>query len=223
MIGVLIPSYRSAGTLPALLDEVLCHVDPEQVLVIDDGSADGSELHCRERGVDCFSHSVNQGKGAALRRGYGIWQRRGAEAVITLDADAQHDPASIPDFLHVYRELAPDLVIGDRGIDHTPMDWDRRFSNRTSTWLLNRRTGFRLRDSQCGYRLLSMELWGRMRPAGDHFELESAILLEAARLGATIEQVPVTQRVAREPSRISRAKDIWRFVCCLRKGDDGSL
>ncbi len=222
MIGVLIPAYHAGDSLGQLLTEVLACITKEELLVVDDGSMDSTPAVCREFGVDCFRHEQNQGKGAALRRGYAIWERRGAKAVITLDADGQHVPAEMEAFRQAWREGAG-LVIGDRDLSRAKMSPDRRLSNRLSTWLLNRRTGLSLVDSQCGYRLLDMKLWKKLSLSGSHFDLESEVVIEAAKQGAVIQQVPVSQRPAREASSINRMRDSLRFLRCLGRTTNGSL
>jgi glycosyltransferase involved in cell wall biosynthesis len=222
MIGVLIPASHAGESLAQLLAEVLDCITVQELLVIDDGSQDMTPKVCADFGVDCFCHEQNQGKGAALKRGYAIWERRGAEAVITLDADGQHVPAEMEAFRQAWRDGAQ-LVIGDRNLGRAKMSPDRRLSNRTSTWLLNRRTGLSLVDSQCGYRLLDMKLWKDLSLFGSHFDLESEVVIQAARLGAVIQQVPVSQRPAREASSINRFRDSLRFLRCLGRTTNGSL
>lgn len=211
-IAVLIPAFQAAESLPRLLGELRAAQPALPVLVVDDGSRDGTAEAARSAGAEVFSHLLNQGKGAALRRGWELLFRRGHPAVLSLDADGQHDPGEAGAFLRRWEQSRPDLLVGDRGLARAAMSWDRRLSNRLSTRLLNRASGLSLGDSQCGYRLLGRELWLRLRLSARAFDLESQLLLQAARLGARVEQVPVTQRPAGVPSHIRRLPDSLRFV-----------
>jgi len=217
-VAVLIPARQAAASLPGLLGELRRALPGAPVLVLDDGSVDGTAAAARAQGAEVFSHATGQGKGAALRRGWDLLFRRGHEAVLCLDADGQHDPAEAGRLLECRAREGAQLVVGDRGLDHAAMAWDRRLSNRLSTLLLNRASGLRLKDSQCGYRLLDRALWERLELRGRAFDLESELLLQAARLGVPVAQVPVTQRPARVPSHVKRLPDSWRFLARLREG-----
>ncbi len=211
-LAVLIPAYHAERSLPALLGELRAALPAAPVLVLDDGSCDGTAACATAAGAEVFSHLRNQGKGAALRRGWDLLFKRGHAAVLCLDADGQHDPAEAWRFVDLWAREQPDLIIGDRGLAAAPMGWDRRLSNRLSTRLLNQASGLELRDSQCGFRLLGHGLWQRVRLTGRAFDLESQLLLQAARLGATVRQVPVRQRPAEVPSHIRRLPDSLRFL-----------
>jgi len=217
-VAVLIPARQAAASLPGLLEELRRALPVAPVLVLDDGSRDGTAEVATAGGAEVFSHGTGQGKGAALRRGWDLLFRRGHEAVLCLDADGQHDPAEACRLLECRTREHAQLVVGDRGLARATMAWDRRLSNRLSTLPLNRVSGLGLRDSQCGYRLLDRALWERLDLHGRAFDLESELLLQAARLGARVVQVPVTQRPARVPSHVRRLPDSWRFLARLREG-----
>jgi glycosyltransferase involved in cell wall biosynthesis len=211
-VAVLIPAYKAEASLPALLRELQAAQPALPVLVVDDGSPDRTAAVAVAAGAEVFSHLGNQGKGAALARGWDLLFRRGHQAVLCLDADGQHDPAEAGRFLELWERDNPELIVGDRGLRHAAMSWDRRLSNRLSTRLLNQVSGLDLQDSQCGFRLLGRGLWQHVRLSARAFDLESQILLQAAQLGARVCQVPVTQRPARVPSHIRRVPDSLRFL-----------
>jgi glycosyltransferase involved in cell wall biosynthesis len=216
--ALLIPAHDAAQSLPPLLAEIARALPGLPVLVVDDGSGDGTAAAARAGGAELFAHLARQGKGVALRRGWEILFRRGHGAVLSLDADGQHDPAEGPRFLERWAASGAELVVGDRGLRRAAMPWDRRLSNRLSTRLLAWRAGRPLADSQCGYRLLARGLWERLELRGRHFELESEMLLQAAALGAHLEQVPVSQRPADAASHTRRLPDTLRFLACLARG-----
>ena len=97
------------------------------VLVVDDGSSDGTAQIAETAGARVLSQSVNQGKGAALRTGFKYALEENYSAAITLDADGQHDPAEIPDFMHHFQTRGGELIIGKRDFRHMPLS--RRLAN----------------------------------------------------------------------------------------------
>jgi len=213
--ALLIPARDAAATLPRLLAEAAAALPGLPVLVVDDGSRDDTAAAARAGGAELFSHRTPQGKGAALRRGWDLLFRRGHAAVLCMDADGQHDPGEAPAFLDLWRREGPELIVGDRGLARAPMAWDRRLSNRLSTWLLARRTGLPLRDSQCGFRLLAESLWERLDLRARAFDIESELLLQAAARGARLRHLPVRQRPTGAGSHVRRLPDTRRFLACL--------
>lgn len=222
-LAVLIPCHEPGERLGPLLDKLLAQVPPSRVLLVDDGSRDGSAEQARERGIEVFAHGQRQGKGAALVSGFVILGRRGHPWILSLDADGQHDPSYIPAFVEAARRHQLDLVLGDRMAAPGPMPWDRRLSNTLSSRLIAWRLGNRpgggpapfLRDSQCGFRLYRTALLARLHLACRQFDLESELLLKAVLGGARAGSVPVPCLYTRGPSGIRRLGDSLRFLRLL--------
>ena len=97
----LVPAYEEGPRVAAVVTGALAHLP---VLVVDDGSTDDTAERAREAGAAVLVQVPNQGKGAALRAGFARALADGYEAVVTLDADGQHDPAEIPAFLAAYAD-----------------------------------------------------------------------------------------------------------------------
>jgi glycosyltransferase involved in cell wall biosynthesis len=213
--AVLLPAYQAEATLPAVLAGLKRWLPGAPVLVLDDGSRDGTAGAARQAGAEVFSHGSNQGKGAALDQGYRILHRRGHRAVLSLDADGQHDPALAPELTETFREGAFDLLVGDRSQGFAAMPADRRLSNRLSTALLARACGLPLRDSQCGYRVLRLEAWRPLALRGRRFDYESELLLGLARAGGRIGQWPVPVCAGGAGSHVRRLGDTLRFLRVL--------
>lgn len=112
----LIPAYNEAERVGAVVTATRAYLP---VLVVDDGSTDGTARLAEEAGATVLRQWPNQGKGAALRAGFRWALQAGYEAVIMLDADGQHDPAEIPSFLRLYSAQGADLLIGGA---HLPPD-----------------------------------------------------------------------------------------------------
>lgn len=173
-IVALIPAYNEARHLPAVVTGALAHLP---VLVVDDGSSDETAAAAGTAGATVLRQWPNQGKGAALRAGFGWALEQDYQAVLTLDADGQHDPAEIPHFLHAYQANQLDLLIGAR--DFRQMPPVRRLANSLGGWSFSWAVGQTVRDNQSGYRLLSqrmMEAVLNSQEQGFEFEVEMIVV-----------------------------------------------
>jgi glycosyltransferase involved in cell wall biosynthesis len=184
---VVIPAYQAAASLATVVAQSAAHLP---VLVVDDGSTDGTAEVAAAAGAQVLRQSPNQGKGAALRAGLARALQEGRRAVITLDADGQHDPACIPDFLGAWGRTAAPLVIGRRDFRRMPIS--RRIANVLGTRVFSWAVGRPVPDNQSGYRLIAPPLLPRLlasREAGFEFEVEMITL--AIRGDMAIEWVPI--------------------------------
>jgi len=186
-VAATIPAFDAAPTIGDVALRTLT-VIPE-LLVVDDGSSDDTATEARRSGAEVVSQPSNLGKGAALRRAFGMLFARGADAVVTLDADGQHLPEEIPKLL----ELAgnADLVIGGRERLFPQMGAVRRTSNRLSSAAISAVAGVRLGDVQCGFRLYSHKLIEITGFPESRFDAESAVVVRAVRHGLHVVSVPV--------------------------------
>jgi len=184
-----------------------------QLLVVDDGSTDGSGSIARELGVEVVSHPRNCGKGSALRTGFSWLAERGFPAVVTVDADGQH---RAEDALMLAQHSAPQtaIVLGVRDLVRDGAPKPSRFSNRFSNLWVSLFSGQRLSDTQCGLRRYPLPLTLALGAAGRGYDFESEVLVRAARRDVPIVEVPVrviypprAERVShfhvvRDPARI---------------------
>ncbi len=212
VVWLLIPAYNVAPMFGQLIDGALKYLPADRILVVDDGSTDQTGEIAHERGVMVISHESNQGKGAALRSGFDHLCRQNADWIITMDGDLQHAPALIPAFIEAAAGGEYDVVIGCRQWDTGGMPWDRRFSNRSTSLILSLVTGLRIRDSQCGFRLIRRKLLDGLKLRGRRFEFETECLLRLARRGARLGWVGIPTMYDGAPSSINRFTDTIRFV-----------
>jgi glycosyltransferase involved in cell wall biosynthesis len=185
-IIALIPAYNEARYIGDVVERTLKHIP---VIVIDDGSSDGTGAAAALAGAKVVSHGKNLGKGKALLTGFDYAVNRGVDAAITLDADGQHDPDEIPLFVEAFRAGEGDIIIGKR--QYSEMPTKSRLGNRFGSFLLKFAMGRPIPDNQSGYRLLSREAMQKVRPTSTRFEAEVEMLLRADFAGLTVGWVPI--------------------------------
>lgn len=203
-------------TIRAVAAATIPHVDA--VVVLDDGSTDGTSEALAGLGVRVIRYEANAGKGARLAEGLALAFAEGAGAVITLDADGQHDPADIPTFRAASARHPGALVLGNRFGDIASMPRGRaraiRFGDFFIGWACERRVS----DAQCGMRLYPHRFAEvvRMPPsAARHFVFETAALFHAAKAGIAFVDVPVDARYEgflKRPSHYRPLRDTLRIV-----------
>jgi len=189
MIGVVIPAYDAEKTVGQAAAGALRHLG--DVLVVDDGSRDATCRQASAAGARVIRHAMNRGKGAALRTGFSEMRRLGADAVITMDADLQHDPDDIPRFVEAFRDRQPDLIIGSRQACFGSMTRGRRFGNRFSSCALRFFSGLDVADSQSGFRLYSAGFLDTLQLRRNAYDAEMEVLLVAARHRRRIETIQI--------------------------------
>lgn len=205
-ILALIPAYNEAERISGVITLTQRHLP---VLVVDDGSTDAtSEIAC-ELGATVLRQVPNLGKGAALLEGFRYAVEKGCDAVITLDADGQHDPEEIPAFIDAF-EKGADLVIGER--DFRKMPFPRNISNTIGTWLFSWALGEHCPDNQSGYRLHSRRMMeASLESAETNFEFEVEIITRCVELGYQLRWVPIQTIYAGETSHIKPLRHIRHF------------
>lgn len=212
---VLIPAHNEEKRIAAVVEAAKKHLP---VLVVDDGSSDGTARAAEAAGASVTRHAVNQGKGAALRSGFRTALEQGCDFVLTLDADGQHDPAEIPAFLEDYAATKADLIIGRR--DFRQMPFIRRLSNTLGTLLFSWAVGRRIPDNQSGYRLIGrrlLEMEAVLQSAEAGFEFEVEMIALAIKEGLRIEWVPIRTIYRDEKSHIKAWKHFYRFLGISKK------
>jgi len=204
-----IPARDAQTTVADVVRRVRGVLPDASVLVVDDGSTDGTGAAARAAGAEVIRHEINRGKGAALQTGFDEATRRGMDQVLTLDADGQHDPACAPDLLHALDRF--DVVIGSRDGDRTGMPWIRRATNSVMTRIVSALARHRIADTQSGYRAVRADVLRSVRPRSSRFEYESEFLIEAGRKGFSFGAVAIPTLYNAPGSHIDPFRDTLRF------------
>jgi glycosyltransferase involved in cell wall biosynthesis len=189
-IAAVIPAYNEGRTVRDLVERTLRQV--RHVIVVDDGSSDGTADMLQGLDVILLRHPVNQGKAASLWDGMQEARKWPVTGIVTLDADGQHLPEDIPRLVGRFRAMPQTIVIGARLHEKANIPPARYYANRVANFLVSWASGYRIVDSQSGFRIYPADLLqkvtvGHQRASG--FVLESEILIEAGRHG--IKSIPV--------------------------------
>ena len=216
-VAALIPCYFEEKHIREVAARALAQLDT--VLVVDDGSTDGTERAARAAGVEVIRHPVNQGKGAAIKTGLReLSARAGTEYALILDGDGQHRPEEIPNFLAAANATRAPLLVGTRMSDTRRMPFVRRTTNRFMSWQISRVCGQEVPDSQCGFRMVHRDLAPVMMAiATTKFDYETEMLVVASRRGARIAAVPISTIYGDEVSKIHPVRDTARFFAMMAR------
>lgn len=191
-VVAIIPAYNEENALAEVIGRTFEHVD--EIIVVDDGSSDKTSEVAIEAGARVIKHSVNLGKGEALKSGF---KAVGDDSIIiTIDGDGQHNPSEIPDLVRPIIEDGADLVNGSRYMngpeENTPAY--RRVGQKVLDIATNISAGTKVTDSQSGFRAFSPKSKNVFRFKDTGFGIESEMLVDAAEAGLKIVEVPITVR-----------------------------
>jgi glycosyltransferase involved in cell wall biosynthesis len=214
--AVVIPAYNEAATIRDVAARALkiC----AQVIVVDDGSVDGTAQALDGLAVQLLRNDRNLGKAASLWRGAQAALTSGVDAVVTLDGDGQHAPEDIPRLMAAARRNPGGIVIGARLADRAAIPKTRYVANRIAAFWVSWACGQLLDDSQSGFRVYPAELFRKLAiPHGRArgFVFESEILIEAARLGYRCIMAPIAA-VYRPGMRASHFRPVLDAVRITR-------
>ncbi|GAB4215955.1 MAG: glycosyltransferase family 2 protein [Sandaracinaceae bacterium] len=223
LLSVVMPCYNERATIHASLERVLaCGVEPLEVVVVDDGSSDGTrDLLTRGPALDprvrVVLHGRNQGKGAALRTGFR--EARG-RFVIVQDADLEYDPQDYPALLRPLLADRADVVFGTRfaGGEHRVLYFWHAVGNRILTTLSNMVTDLNLTDMETCYKVFRREVLDQIELRENRFGIEPELTAKVAGLGVRIYEVPISYhgRTYAEGKKIG-LKDAFRAVYCIAR------
>ncbi len=185
-VFVVIPVFNEGEALHSLLEQVSRYVPPSNIVVVDDGSTPPVEQKAVH--VRLVRHRVNLGKGMALKTGCELAIDKGAEILVLMDGDGQHDPSDIPRLISALEEA--DIVFAARQLDR-----DMPFVRRAGNWLLNRcaRLLFRLdlRDIWCGYRAFKAGRFDEIKWDAYDYAVDVEMAIRAKKHGLHHQEVQI--------------------------------
>ncbi len=215
-VWVVIPAYNEKEALGVTLERL--KEKGLSVLVIDDGSSDGTYELSKNLADITLRNEENRGKGRSLHRAISyLLGNIEVDYVITMDADGQHSPNDVDVFLKE-AEKGESFIVGNRMANPVGMPLVRVLTNLFMSRIVSKIAGQFIPDTQCGYRLMSKDVLERVKIETKKFEIESESLIKAARQGFNIKSVPIECiyfKGAR--SKIRPVADTLRFWKFLRK------
>lgn len=211
----IIPCFNVAGTVGRIIKE-LKKLDID-VIVIDDGSQDFTSQIAIQYQAVVLRNNNNLGKGASLRKGFEYAGTCAYDLIITMDGDGQHLPEEVINFLKAQSaNPEADIIIGNRMNSPVGMPLVRRLANRIMSGIISGICHQRIPDSQNGFRLLRSRIFKGLDLKSNRFEIESEIILKAAKRGIKIFSIPVHSVYKNHSSRIRPLADTVRFIkLCL--------
>ena len=213
--AVVMPAYNEADNLPSVLNEM-----PQRVLglpvvpiVVADGSTDDTEATARQLGAIVITRDLRRGSGAAVRLGYQVALRSGAQIIVTLDADGQHDPKEMERLVAPLLRDEADMVQGSRILGNFEIESKaRKHGVMFFSKLLTALSRTKITDPSNGYRAVTADALTRLDLRQDQFYV-SEMILEAARVGVRVIEVPISvrRRASGVTKKPTTARYAWGF------------
>lgn len=202
---IVIPVYNEAEAIGRVVAGARQHAP---VIVVDDGSSDGSAAEANRAGAEVVRHAERRGKAAALRTGFAAARARGASAVVTLDGDGQHAPEDVPVLLGAVHETPDRLVVGNRLADTARFVRARLNAMEVAAFFVEWVSALGVRDTQSGFRVYPLALLDDVGGWREGFVFETEVLIAAARRGWRVREVIVSSiPSARRRSRFRPVHD----------------
>ncbi len=224
-----IPCFNTESSIGGVVSKTKKYVD--QVIVVDDGSHDGTAKAARVAGALIISQVKNIGKGAAMR--IAVEGASDADIIVFLDGDGAHDPKDIPGVVTPILGGKTDLVIGSRVLRESKVSISpltRRLSNNLASFIISVIISFllpmatlfkcpvkyiKITDCTSGFRAIRRESWQKLRLVSEGFQIETEMIYEAARNGLITREVPISCHRNSPLSRLSILKDGLRTMKLL--------
>ncbi len=215
-ICAILPSYNEEKNITSVIKGILKHnID---VIVVDDGSKDKTSQRASENGAAVIRHHKKKGKGVSIKDGLNYAADNDYDYIITIDADGQHNPEEIPLFVkEADANEEAGIVIGSRLWNPEKMPLARLCTNRFMSHLISLLCRQNIPDTQCGYKLIKKDVLKVISVKSRKFEIESELLVKAAKAGFKIKSIPIKSIYAGEKSRINPFTDAIRFIRFLIK------
>jgi len=207
---VIIPTFNESKAIAGLIVQI--RQLGLEVIIIDDGSSDDTAKIAQASGAKVLRNESNVGKGTSLIKGYNFAIAQGFDAVISMDGDGQHSCADIKGFIQKAETSQSAVIVGNRMGTTKNMPIVRFLTNRFVSKLISIIIKQNIPDTQCGFRLLKKEVLTKLNLSASKYEIDSEVLIKAARLGFKIESIPIKTIYSGQKSQINPFVDTLRFL-----------
>ena len=206
---IIVPVYNNVGTINDVVQRILRFC--QDVIVVDDGSTDGSSDSLEDLGAMVVRYGKNRGKGYALKTGFKEAKSRGFERAITIDADGQHFPEDIPVFATEAKAHPDAMLVGSRNLRMENMPGGNTFANKFSNFWFRLQTGVNLPDTQSGFRLYQLNRIGKLHLLTSRYEAELELLVFLCWKGVQMRPVGIRVYYPPEGERVTHFRPFWDF------------
>ena len=206
-IGCVIPLYNHSATVLGVAEKCRRYLD--DVRVIDDGSSDLDADFPQKLaaiGVKLISHRVNLGKGAALQTAAKILAEESVDSMIVIDADGQHDPGELPEFIRAIESDPEAVVIGCRDFNTPGVPGSSRFGRKFSNFWCRVETGITCDDTQSGFRAYPVKVFSRLKFYCRRYNFEIEVLVKMIWAGCRVIELPIRVDYCPQGGRITHFK-----------------
>jgi len=185
-IAAVIAAYNEQQHIAEVIIKTKKYV--EHVIVVDDGSTDDTSIVAKEAGALVLTHSINLGKGSAVKTGCDFAEKKEFEKIILIDADGQHNPDEIPQFIQALQNH--DVVFGFRKFNKT-MPFLLKFGNQVINLTTRLLYKMNMQDTQCGYRAMTMDSYQKIKWLAGDYSMESEMIANVGRSNLSFAEVPI--------------------------------
>ena len=183
---LIIPAHNEEGRISKVINESKKYI--EQIIVVDDGSLDKTVQEAESCGIKVLKHKINLGKGAALKTGCDYALSNGAKKIVVIDADGQHNPDEIPNFLEALKDK--EIIFSYRK-ENKRMPAVLRFGNWFINNSINKLFNIKIKDSQCGYRAFTVDTYKKIRWNASDYYMETEMIIKSGKNKLNYGQLPI--------------------------------
>lgn len=202
-IYIVIPAFNEEPAIGSVIDAVRGE-GYEDIIVVNDGSLDKTSEAARAKKCIVLDHLINRGKGAATQTGMDAAKLLGADFVVTIDADGQHDPKEIHKLLNPLFDETADVSLGSRFLNNQNIPFTKVLANKIGNFLTLVFYGATSTDTQSGFRGYNRTALEKIHTTFDRYEFESEIIYQARIHQLRTKEVPITV------SYSNYSKDKWK-------------
>jgi glycosyltransferase involved in cell wall biosynthesis len=192
-IFVVVPAYNEETVITSVIHEIR-NAGYSNIVIIDDGSKDQTQDAAKQAGAIAFKHQINRGKGAATKTGIEAAKLLGADIIITMDGDGQHDPHDIKNLINPIQKNHCDVVLGSRLINPKGMPGYKILHNKIGNILVWYLYGLYVTDSQSGFRAYSRHAAEVINTKTDRYEYDSEVIREIYKYQLKYQEIPIQVR-----------------------------
>ena len=186
---VIVPGHNEEKNIGDVIRKAKKFVAASNIIVVDDGSRDGTAETARESGITVLRHVINLGKGAALRTGSQYSCSKGAEALVFMDSDGQHDPEDLPRLLEALKDSDIVFTFRERKSENMPMV--KKIGNNIIDVLMSVLFHIKVQDTQCGYKAMTRQAYEKLQLMSNDYSIESEIVAKAGKYKLKFTQLPI--------------------------------